>query len=95
MSQAPMTSADMGDHLYQTNDSWPPKQQPPQQQQMQQQPMGGDGRHPPVEAMQACQGQPVAGVCSFVTPRGDHISGQCHQTPDGVVACVSSGMRPQ
>lgn len=34
---------------------------------------------PPLEALQACQGQSSGSSCQFVSPRGDNIEGACQQ----------------
>ncbi|MGA9666821.1 MAG: YHYH protein [Gallionella sp.] len=44
-------------------------------------------RQPPAEALNACSGSSAGSSCSFVSPRGDTISGTCH-SPAGELACV-------
>ncbi|MBX2866950.1 YHYH protein [Candidatus Kaiserbacteria bacterium] len=45
------------------------------------------GRIPPQEATNACEGEDMGSVCSFTTPRGN-VSGMCRAIPDGSLSCV-------
>lgn len=51
-------------------------------------------RGPPPQATEACQGKNAQAACSFVTPRGDTISGTCRRLPDNKFACVPANRRP-
>jgi hypothetical protein len=52
----------------------------------------GQGRTPPQQAMQACQGKQQGANCSFDAPRGT-VSGTCRNMPNAF-ACVPEGMAP-
>lgn len=45
------------------------------------------GRHPPEEAVHACEALSEDSECSFETPRGNRISGRC-RSPGGTLVCV-------
>ena len=52
----------------------------------------GQGRHhgPPPEALEACEGGQDGDSCSVETPHGT-LDGECHDTPDGQLACAPEG----
>lgn len=56
---------------------------------------GGQGGHhgPPPEALEACEGGRDGDSCSVETPHGT-LDGECHNTPDGQLACAPEGHRP-
>lgn len=68
---------------------------PPQQNPGQPQPRG-QFQGPPPEALKACAGQSQDSSCSFITPNGNTISGQCITPPNMTeLACAPVGMIPQ
>jgi hypothetical protein len=50
--------------------------------------MGGIHPEPPQEAISACTGKSAGTRCSFITPRGDSISGTCGAPPGAALACM-------
>lgn len=54
---------------------------------------GGFG--PPPEAVDACVGSSPGSDCSFTSPRGDAITGNCGVTPNGASACLPQGGPPR
>jgi len=69
------------------------RQHPADFQRAADEPQQRPGRHqPPAQALNACAGSSSGSSCSFVSPRGDTISGTCHslmgQSPAGELACV-------
>lgn len=57
-------------------------------QNMPSQNMPGQIRAPPQEAINACASKPSGEYCSFVSPRGDTITGTCQMPHAGPLACV-------
>jgi hypothetical protein len=51
-------------------------------------PSGMDRGTPPEDAISACSGKAVGVRCSFVTLRGDSLSGTCAAPPGSSLACV-------
>lgn len=49
---------------------------------------GPNQNGPPQEAINACNEKSEGNSCSFVSPRGDTISGICQMTPSSSIACV-------
>ena len=45
------------------------------------------GGGPPAEAIAACKGKATSSPCSFISPRGDEITGVCDTPPDRPLAC--------
>jgi hypothetical protein len=64
------------------NGGGPDGMQQPMQSQMQ------GRRGPPPEALAACANAGQDGACTFVSPQGDTINGQCLLVPEGSMACV-------
>lgn len=50
----------------------------------------GDRRGPPQEAIDACADASSASACTFVSPHGDDLTGECVEHREGLV-CVPEG----
>ncbi len=62
-------------------------------------PHGAHHHGPPPEAIDACKGKTDGDMCNFTSPRGDKITGTCHNPPpdapsDAAIACMPANGPP-